>query len=116
MGEHGGDTQVSRSKDDERYAALRGPPDPTLANLIRWERIKLWDAAQRAMALIADRAPATPEAAEQLWTADTQFAELLMVMRKHRARVVELRQMEADAATPPPPETAPVGEASRTCS
>ena len=91
------DMHVSRGKSDDRCAALRGPPDPTLANLLRWERIKLWDAAQDAMDLIDDRAPATPEAAEQLWTQDIEFAGLVKVMRKHRARIKELQQMEAEA-------------------
>jgi len=109
-GERARGMHVSRSKDDERYAALRGPPDPTLTNLIRWERIKLWDAAEAAMALIEDRAPATPEAAERLWMTDAEFAELLTIVRKHRARISELRQIEAEAAMeiapgPPPPET-----------
>src|SRR3954451_10379461 len=90
---------VNRSNEDERYAALRGPADPTLANLIRWERIKLWDAAQDAMALIEDRAPASAEGSELLWTQDAEFAELLTIMRKHRGRIAELRQMAAEAET-----------------
>src|SRR5206468_3054466 len=76
---------------------LRGGAEPTLENLIRWERIKLWDAAQEAMALIEDRAPASEHEVEALW-ADVEFTVLRETMHKHRARVAELRTMQAETA------------------
>lgn len=99
---------MSRSDNDDRFAALRGSGDPTLANMIQWERIKLWDAAREALALIDDRSPATPDVAEALW-GDAEFDELRRIMRKHRARLAELEKMQSEAETelaegPPLPE------------
>jgi hypothetical protein len=98
------ETQSPRVIDDRRYAHLRGRAEPTLGNLIRWERIKLWDAAQAAMALIEDRAPSTEDEAEALW-GDRDFAALRGTMKKHRARIAELERMQAEVAltvTPDP--------------
>ena len=97
-----------REIDDARYAHLRGSSEPSLENLIRWERIKLWDAAQEAMGLIEDRAPATEDEAEALW-GDQEFATLRETMKKHRARIAELHTMQTEAALivapgPLPPE------------
>jgi hypothetical protein len=57
----------SREIHDQRYAHLRGRAEPTIENLIRWERIKLWDAEREAMTLIEERAPSTEDEAEALW-------------------------------------------------
>ena len=93
-----------RQIDDDRYAHLRGPAEPTVENLIRWERIKLWDAAQKAVALVEDRAPATEYEIEALWT-DVEFSAVRETMKKHRARIAELKTMqaEADLSVPPGP-------------
>ena len=90
---------MSRDRDEDRYAALRGPADPTIANMIRWERIKLWAAAQDALALIEAHAPSTPDVAEALW-GDGEFTELRQLMRKHRSRIAELRTMQDEAEVP----------------
>jgi hypothetical protein len=95
--------QSPREIDDRRYAHLRGPAEPTLGNLIGWERIKLWDAAQEAVAVIEDRAPSTEETAEALW-GESEFATLRETMKKHRARIAELQTMQTEAALIVPPD------------
>ena len=100
----------SRERDERRFAHLRGPADPTLANLIRWERIKLWEAAQDALALLNDFAPTTEQGVEALWT-DTEFKALRERMKAHRARVAELLRMQSEEALaipdgPPLPDDA----------
>lgn len=96
---------MSRNKDDDRYAALRGAPDPTMGNFIRWERIKLWDAVQDTLALIEERAPAIPDEAEALWD-DPEFSQMVQAMRDRRERLGELRRLQQEAemeVAPGPP-------------
>lgn len=96
----------SRTGEDVDYEALRGEPIPSIDNLIRWERIKLRDAARDALRLLEGGATPTREYLDYMFSSDIGMRELRARMAKHRERLAELERMRADAAmTIEPPET-----------
>ncbi len=84
--------------DDENYEALRGEPVATFDNLLRWERIKLREAAQSAVKVLETDSLPTREYLDYMWSTDVGMKELRARMSKLRDRIAELEAMKADAA------------------
>ena len=88
------------SQDDERkYEALRGDPVATIDNLLRWERIKLREAAQQALEILESNATPTREYLDYMWSTDVGMREVRTRMSKLRDRIAELEAIKADATT-----------------
>lgn len=89
--------RAPREEDDANYQALRGEPVATIANLVRWERIKLREAAQSAVKMLETGSLPTREYLDYMWTTDVGMKELRARMAKLRERITELEMMKADA-------------------
>lgn len=85
----------SRSDADPDYEALRSDAAPSLDNLIRWERIKLREAAQEAVRLLEGGAVPTREYLDYMFNSDIGMRELRARMGKHRERLQELEAIKA---------------------
>lgn len=83
---------------DMDYDALRGEPIPSIDNFLRWERIKLREAAQDAIRLLESIAQPTREYLDYMFTTDVGMREIRSRIAKHRERIAELEAMKADAA------------------
>ncbi len=86
-----------RQEDDENFEALRGEPVATIDNLLRWERIKLREAAQLAVKTLENGSLPTREYLDYMWSTDVGMRELRTRMTKLRERITELEQIKADA-------------------
>lgn len=82
---------------DLDYESLRGEPVATVDNLLRWERIKLREAAQEAVRTLESGSLPTREYLDYMLSADVGMKELRSRMAKHRERIAELEAMKADA-------------------
>ncbi|HYZ61359.1 MAG TPA: hypothetical protein VE650_02815 [Acetobacteraceae bacterium] len=80
------------------YEALRGDPVATIDNLLRWERIKLREAAQEAIRTLETGSLPTREYLDYMFNTDVGMRELRTRMAKLRERIAELEAMKADAA------------------
>jgi hypothetical protein len=88
-----------RREDGEvNYESLRGEPVATIDNLLRWERIKLREAAQQAIKTLESGSLPTREYLDYMFTTDVGMKELRARMAKLRERIAELEAMKADAA------------------
>lgn len=87
----------TRAGGDVDYDSLRGDAVPSIDNLIRWERIKLRDAARDAIRLLEGGALPTREYLDYMFNSDVGMRELRSRMAKHRERLLELESMRADA-------------------
>lgn len=87
----------TRDGGEAEYEALRGEPIPSIDNLIRWERIKLRDAARDAIQLLEGGALPTREYLDYMFNSDVGMRELRSRMNKHRERLRELEAMRAEA-------------------
>lgn len=87
----------ARSETDPDYEALRGNGAPSLDNLIRWERIKLREAAREAVRLLEGGALPTREYLDYMFNSDIGMKELRARMGKHRERLRELQAIKADS-------------------
>ena len=85
-------------QDDVNYEALRGDPVATIDNLLRWERIKLREAAQEAIRTLETGSLPTREYLDYMFNTDVGMRELRTRMAKLRERIAELEAMKADAA------------------
>ena len=83
---------------DADYQALRGEPIASIDNFLRWERIKLREAAQETIRLLESSATPTREYLDYMFTSDVGMGELRRRMAKHRDRVTELEALKAAAA------------------
>ena len=91
----------TRSEVEPDYEALRsGESLPSLDNLIRWERIKLREAAQEAVRLLEGGSVPTREYLDYMFSSDIGMRELRSRMGKHRERLRELEAIKADAEMP----------------
>jgi hypothetical protein len=86
-----------RHEDDSNYETLRGEPVATMDNLLRWERIKLREAAQAAVKALEAGSLPTREYLDYMWSTDVGMKELRARMAKLRERIAELEAMKADA-------------------
>ena len=80
------------------YEALRGDPVATIDNLLRWERIKLREAAQQAIKTLETGSLPTREYLDYMFNTDVGMKELRTRMAKLRERIAELEAMKADAS------------------
>ncbi len=80
------------------YEALRGEQILTIANFLRWERIKLREASREAINLLESAATPTREYLDYMFTSDVGFREIRTRIAKHRDRIAELEAMRAAAA------------------
>lgn len=88
----------ARGETDLDYEALRGAEAaPSLDNLIRWERIKLREAAQEAVRILEGGAVPTREYLDYMFNSDIGMKELRARMAKHRERLRELEAIRADS-------------------
>lgn len=87
-----------RQEDDADYEGLRGEPVATIDNLLRWERIKLREAAQQAIKTLESGSLPTREYLDYMFNTDIGMKELRARMTKLRERIAELEAMKADAA------------------
>ncbi|MBV8916357.1 MAG: hypothetical protein JOZ05_25380 [Acetobacteraceae bacterium] len=87
-----------RRDGDINYEALRGDPVATIDNLLRWERIKLREAAQQAIRTLETGSLPTREYLDYMFGTDVGMRELRVRMAKLRERIAELEAMKADAA------------------
>jgi len=87
-----------RQDEDVNYEALRGDPVATIDNLLRWERIKLREAAQQAIKTLETGSLPTREYLDYMFNTDVGMKELRSRMAKLRERIAELEAMKADAA------------------
>ncbi len=87
----------SRGSDETDYESLRGDPIPSIDNLIRWEKIKLRDAARDAIQLLEGGALPTREYLDYMFNSDVGMRELRSRIAKHRERLRELEAMREDA-------------------
>jgi hypothetical protein len=87
-----------RQDEDVNYEALRGDPVATIDNLLRWERIKLREAAQQAIKALETGSLPTREYLDYMFNTDIGMKELRARMTKLRERIAELEAMKADAA------------------
>ena len=87
-----------RDADDAEYEALRGEPIPTIDNLLRWERIKLREAAREAIRTLETGSLPTREYLDYMFSTDIGMRELRARMARLRERIAELEAMRADAA------------------
>ncbi|GAC1346605.1 MAG: hypothetical protein NVSMB18_29300 [Acetobacteraceae bacterium] len=88
----------ARGEDDVNYEDVRGDPVATIENLLRWERIKLREAAQAAITALETGSLPTREYLDYMWTTDVGMKELRLRMVKLRERIAELEAIKADAA------------------
>jgi hypothetical protein len=86
-----------RDGDDLDYEALRGEPVASIDNLLRWDRIKLREAAQEAIRTLENGSLPTREYLDYMFSADIGMKELRARIAKLRARIAELEAMRADA-------------------
>ncbi len=87
-----------RSEESSNYEAMRGDPVATIDNLLRWERIKLREAAQEAIKVLETGSLPTREYLDYMWSTDVGMRELRARMAKLRERIAELEAMKADAS------------------
>ena len=88
----------ARSEADLNYETVRGPDaELSIDNLIRWERIKLREAAQEAVRLLEAGAMPTREYLDYMFNSDIGLKELRSRMSKHRERLGELEAIKADS-------------------
>ncbi len=80
------------------FEALRGVPVASIDNLLRWERIRLREAAQEALRVVETNTVPTREYLDYMFSTDIGMKELRARMAKHRERIAELEAMKADAA------------------
>lgn len=83
---------------DMDFEAVRGEPVPSIDNFLRWERIKLREAAQDAVRLLESIAQPTREYLDYMFTTDVGMREIRSRIGKHRERIAELEAMKADSA------------------
>lgn len=97
-----GDSRGGR--DDIDYESLRGEAVPSIDNLIRWEIIKLCEAARDAVQLLETGVQPTREYLDYMFDSDICMRELRARMAKHRERLEELESMRtyANMALPRP--------------
>ncbi len=88
----------SSETDDPDLETLRGDPEPTMANFLRWERIKLREASQEAVRLLESTAAPTREYLDYMFTTDVGMNEIRTRIAKHRARIAELEAIRDAAA------------------
>ena len=86
-----------RGGEEADYESLRGDAIPTIDNLIRWEKIKLRDAARDAIKLLEGGALPTREYLDYMFNSDVGMRELRGRLTKHRDRLTELEAIRADA-------------------
>lgn len=89
--------RTTRHGENEEFDGVRGDPVPTIDNLIRWERIKLREAAREAVHTLENGALPTREYLDYMWQTDVGMKELRSRMDKLRARIAELEAIKADA-------------------
>lgn len=89
--------RTTRHGENEDFEGLRGNPEPSIDNLIRWERIKLREAAREAVTALENGAIPTREYLDYMWQSDVGMKELRTRMEKLRGRIAELEAMKADA-------------------
>ena len=86
-----------RQDEDANYEGLRGEPVATIDNLLRWERIKLREAAQLAIKTLEAGSLPTREYLDYMWSTDVGMKELRARMAKLRERIAELETIKAEA-------------------
>jgi len=89
--------RTTRHGENEDYQSVRGEPVATIDNLIRWERIKLREAAREAVRMLETGALPTREYLDYMWHSDVGMKELRVRMTKLRERIAELEAIKADA-------------------
>ncbi len=88
----------STDADDAEFGALRSDSVPSMANFLRWERIKLREASQEAVRLLESTAAPTREYLDYMFTSDVGMSEIRSRIAKHRGRIAELEAIQ-DAAS-----------------
>ena len=81
------------------YETVRSDTALTMANFIRWERIKLRDASREAVSLLESGAAPTREYLDYMFNTDVGFREIRTRIGKHRDRLAELQAMQDNAGT-----------------
>ena len=81
-----------------KYELLRRESAASMDDFLRWERIKLRDAAQEAVKTLETDSLATREYLDYMWSTDVGMKELRARMTKLRERIAELEAIKADAA------------------
>lgn len=87
----------SSQEDEKNFEVLRGEPVASIDNLLRWERIKLRDAAQQAILALETGGVPTREYLDYMWSTDIGMRELRTRMSKLRERIAELEAIKAEA-------------------
>ncbi len=85
----------TRGDTDQDYEGLRRDAAISLESLIRWERIKLREAAIEAVRLLEGGAVPTREYLDYIFNSDIGMKELRARMGKHRERLQELEAIKA---------------------
>ena len=83
---------------DEKYGELRRESAASMDDFLRWERIKLRDAAREAVTTLETNSLATREYLDYMWSTDVGMKELRARMTKLRVRIAELEAIKAAAA------------------
>lgn len=89
--------RTTRHGENEDFEHIRGSPEPTIDNLIRWERIKLREAAREAVRMLETGALPTREYLDYMLQSDVGMKELRTRIDRLRGRIAELQAMKADA-------------------
>ena len=85
------------AENEADYEAVRGEQALTVDNFIRWERIKLRDAAREAIQLLESGAQPTREYLDYMFNSDVGLREIRTRIAKHTDRIAELEAMRANA-------------------
>ena len=83
------------------YEAIRGDTALTMANFIRWERIKLREASREAIALLESGASSTREYLDYMFNTDIGLREIRARIAKHQSRLTELEALLQNAGSDP---------------
>ena len=83
---------------DPEMATLRRPFEPTIAHMVRAERIKLRAAAREAVEILEGDATPTREYLDYMWNRHVGLKALRTQMTRLRERIAELETIKADAA------------------
>jgi hypothetical protein len=87
-----------RTENEADYETVRGSSTLTVENFIRWERVKLREAARDAIQLLESGAQPTREYLDYMFTSDVGMREIRTRITKHTERIAELETMQRNAA------------------
>ena len=79
------------------YETVRAEPVQTIDTMLRWERIKLREAAQSAVRLLEAKLQPTREYLDYMWTTDADMKELRVRMTTLRERIADMETIKSDA-------------------